>query len=108
VDPFEVIFSGVGPFLLPLFVGLPFNIRIIYMLNFFIMLHGEIMHSAYPTLHSGLSGWLLLSPTGHNWHHMHHTNQGPQNFGIMFKGWDRLLGTLCERQPDWSKGTTQD
>lgn len=102
VDPFELLLSGMAPYLLPLLV-LPFNLRTVEIINLVLMLQGQVMHSSCPYTYGGPLDWWLFSPVGHNLHHTHHDNKWPHNYGVIFKLWDRLLGTLSEKLPDWGE-----
>jgi len=103
VGPLDIIFEGVLPYMIPLFLGIPFNEYTVFALNALINLHGCFVHSAchweYGNV-SGILGYILVSPIGHNKHHQYGLHNAC-NFAPIFKHWDRILGTLNESEPFW-------
>lgn len=105
VDPIDVIFEGILPYVVPLFCGLPFHEYTVNAVNALLTLHALVLHSSchreYGEL-SGFLGWLMISPVGHNMHH-NFGEKNACNFAAIFKLFDRLFGTLNEGEPFWWK-----
>lgn len=105
VGPVDVIFEGILPYTVPLFLGIPFHEYTVNAVNALLTLHACILHSSchaeYAQL-SGWLGWLMISPIGHNMHHQYGLHNAC-NFAPIFKIWDRALGTLNEKEPYWWK-----
>jgi len=103
VGPIDVIFEGILPYAVPLYCGLPFNEHIVNTVNALLTFHATVLHSSchsqYGNL-SGILGWLMISPVGHNMHHQYGLKNAC-NFAPIFKIWDRFLGTLNETEPFW-------
>jgi sterol desaturase/sphingolipid hydroxylase (fatty acid hydroxylase superfamily) len=89
IDPIEQFFSGIGPYVIPLFIA-PFHLYTVYAINVCLMGWALYLHSAAP--HKG--GWLFMAPAYHNKHHEMGINNG--NYGAIFKIYDRIFGTLRE------------
>jgi sterol desaturase/sphingolipid hydroxylase (fatty acid hydroxylase superfamily) len=96
IDPIETIFSGILPYIVPLFI-LPFHVYTVYALNILLMGWATLVHSAYDW--SGSS--VFMTPKDHNLHH--HFGLKNANFAAVFTFWDRLFGTLnrTDRPPWW-------
>ena len=105
VGPIDVIFEGILPYTVPLFFSIPFHEYTVNAVNAILTLHACILHSSchgqYEEL-NGLLGYFMISPIGHNMHHQYGLNNAC-NFAPIFKIWDRLLGTLNEKEPFWWK-----
>jgi sterol desaturase/sphingolipid hydroxylase (fatty acid hydroxylase superfamily) len=103
VGPVDVVFEGILPYVLPLFCRLPFHEYSVNAVNAVLTLHALVLHSAchrdYAEL-SGVLGWLMISPVGHNMHHQY-GEVNACNFAPIFKIWDRALGTLNDGEPFW-------
>jgi len=109
VGPLDVMFEGILPYVVPLFVhsvspiGLPFHEYTVNGVNALLTLHACCLHSSchrqYGEL-SGFLGWLMISPIGHNMHHQY-GEVNACNFAPIFKIWDRAFGTLNEAEPFW-------
>jgi sterol desaturase/sphingolipid hydroxylase (fatty acid hydroxylase superfamily) len=97
IDPFDVIFEGIAPYLVPLFCRLPFHEHTVNAVNAVLMLHALILHSSCHREYSELPligpfmGWLMISPVGHNMHH-NYGEKNACNFGAIFKIFDRMGG----------------
>jgi len=109
VDPLDVVFEGILPYTVPLFVGrcagLPFHEYTVNAVNALLTLHALVLHSACHRRYDELSpflGWLMISPIGHNMHHQY-GERNACNFAPIFQIWDRLGGTLNEAEPFWWK-----
>ena len=110
IDPVEQLFSGIGPYLLPMllpvpFVGyLPFHLPTVYVINICLVAWAAFLHSSSPNAGS----WLFMGPIYHNRHHATGRLRSG-NYGAIFKVYDRLFGTLLEDAQgvpdyaDWSK-----
>jgi len=106
IDPFEVLMSGILPYLIPLFVGIPFNEYLVYIVNALLIFHALTLHSACHARYPGYIGWVLLSPIDHNMHHTYGENA--KNFGAITKIYDRIFGTLVEdKEPFWWKSDVE-
>ena len=71
--------------------------------NALLTLHALVLHSSCHNEYSQLSGWLgwlMISPIGHNMHHQY-GEVNACNFAPIFKLFDRLFGTLNEKEPFW-------
>ena len=105
VGPLDVIFEGILPYTVPLFCGLPFHEYTVNGVNALLTLHACVLHSSchreYGEL-SGVLGWLMISPIGHNKHHEYGVKNAC-NFAPIFKIWDRVFGTLNDTEPFWWK-----
>ena len=105
VGPIDVIFEGILPYTVPLFFSIPFHEYTVNAVNAILTLHACILHSSchgqYEEL-NGLLGYFMISPIGHNMHHQYGLNNAC-NFAPIFKIWDRLPGTLNEKEPFWWK-----
>ena len=94
--------SGIFPYLIPLYCGLPFNEYLIHAINAILIFHALVLHSNCHFIYPGKLGWLMLSPIDHNMHHTY--GEQAKNFSAIFKIWDRLFGTLVENEePFWWK-----
>lgn len=106
VGPIDVIFEGIIPYVLPLYCGMPFHEYTVNAINAVLTLHALVLHSSchgqYGDM-SGVLGWLMISPIGHNMHHQY-GEVNACNFAPIFKLWDRALGTLNESEPFWWEG----
>ena len=105
VGPIDVIFEGILPYTVPLFFGIPFHEYTVNATNALLTLHACLLHSSCHRKYDGLSGvlgWFMISPIGHNMHHQYGLNNAC-NFAPIFKIWDRALGTLNEKEPFWWK-----
>lgn len=96
IDPLENIFSGLAPYLVPLFV-LPFHIYTVYTINIILVGWATLLHSSCPWK----GNWLFQGPVSHNLHHS--AGKLNSNYGAIFKIWDRLFGTLApeDKMPIW-------
>jgi sterol desaturase/sphingolipid hydroxylase (fatty acid hydroxylase superfamily) len=102
IDAFETVMSGILPYVLPLFLGIPFNEKVVMGANAVLTFHALMLHSSCLHRYPGALGWLLLSPVDHNKHHNYGERQA-HNFAAIFKVWDRMGGTLCETEALWFK-----
>ena len=92
IDPVETIFSGLAPYLVPLFI-LPFHLPTVYAVNIGLVAWATWLHSSSTVkLH-----WLLQSPTTHNRHHAAGIRNG--NYSPIFRHMDWLFGTLLDDRP---------
>lgn len=107
IDPFENFMSGLLPYLVPLFLGIPFHENSIYAVNALLMLHAELLHSACHLRYPGILGHILISPVHHNYHHSGGMHQAT-NFAPIFKFWDVVLGTSSDAEPFWWKTDDQE
>lgn len=96
IDPVELVFSGLGPYLLPLFM-LPFHLPTVYVINVLLVGWAALLHSACPWG----GNWLMVGPVTHNQHHARGIVNG--NYGAIFKIYDRMFGTLVDESklPPW-------
>ena len=96
---------GILPYTIPLFLGIPFHEYTVNAVNALLTLHACILHSSchweYGNL-SGVLGFIMISPIGHNMHHQYGVHNAC-NFAPIFKHWDRILGTLNDSEPFWWK-----
>ena len=97
IDPVEQLFSGIFPYMLPLFtpvwVGgawslLPFHLYTVYAINVLLVAWALFLHSSS----TWEGNWLMMGPVFHNLHHAEGIRNG--NYGAIFKVYDRLFGTL--------------
>jgi sterol desaturase/sphingolipid hydroxylase (fatty acid hydroxylase superfamily) len=95
IDPIETVFSGILPYIVPLFI-LPFHIYTVYALNILLMGWATLVHSSYDWSNSPI----FMTPKDHNLHHHFGLKNG--NFAAVFTFWDRLFGTLNRKdRPAW-------
>ena len=87
IDPIESVFSGLAPYLCPLFL-LPFHLPTIYAINILLVAWAQLLHSSAPWRGT----WLFVGTTSHNLHHARGIRNG--NYGAIFKIYDRIFGTL--------------
>ena len=87
IDPIESVFSGLAPYLVPLFL-LPFHLPTVYAINILLVAWAQLLHSSAPWRGT----WLLVGTTSHNLHHARGIRNG--NYAAIFKIYDRLFGTL--------------
>lgn len=98
IDPIENIFSGLGPYLVPLFI-LPFHLPTVYVINVLLVGWALLLHSSCPWG----GNWLLVGTVTHNMHHASGIKNG--NYGALTKLFDRAFGTLLpeDARPFWMK-----
>jgi sterol desaturase/sphingolipid hydroxylase (fatty acid hydroxylase superfamily) len=97
IDPIESVFSGLAPYLCPLFVA-PFHLPTVYVINVLLVAWALLLHSSAPWPGT----WLFVGTVTHNMHHARgKSNNG--NFGAIFKIYDRIFGTLVDESklPYW-------
>ena len=96
IDPIELVFSGLGPYILPLF-ALPFHLPTVYVINVLLVGWATMLHSACPWR----GNWLFVGATTHNMHHARGIVNG--NYAAIFKLYDRIFGTLVDESklPPW-------
>lgn len=92
IDPIETIFSGILPYVVPLFI-LPFHMYTVYTLNILLVGWATLLHSSCPWTWWGPFSWLMVRPRDHNRHHECGLNNA-KNLGAIFTLWDRMGGTL--------------
>lgn len=103
IDPIENFFSGLCPYLVPLFI-LPFHVYTVYAINVALVGWATLLHSSC----TWRGNWLFLGPTCHNVHHEFGKMNG--NYGAIFKIWDRMFGTLRpdEKLAFWMQKEEED
>lgn len=98
IDPFETIFSGILPYIVPLFV-VPFHLHTVYAVNILLVGWATMLHSSCPWQ----GNWLMIGARDHNVHHAR--GKMNTNFAAIFKIWDRMFGTLdTTTVPYWYVG----
>jgi sterol desaturase/sphingolipid hydroxylase (fatty acid hydroxylase superfamily) len=112
IDPLEEMFSGIGPYLLPMllpfpFLGyIPFNLPVVYTVNIALVAWATLLHSSS----TNAGTWLFMGPIYHNRHHATGRLRNG-NYGAIFKVYDRLFGTLLEDAagvPDYADWTKEE
>ena len=112
IDPIEQLFSGIGPYLLPMllplpFFGyLPFHLPTVYFINICLVAWAAFLHSSS----TGAGNWLFMGPIFHNRHHATGRLRNG-NYGAIFKVYDRLFGTLlvdAKGTPDYAEWTVAE
>ena len=95
IDPIETVFSGILPYIVPLFI-LPFHIYTVYAVNIALMAWATLVHSSYDWSGSRV----FMTPKDHNLHH--HFGLKNCNYAAVFTFWDRIFGTLNRAdRPAW-------
>ncbi len=95
IDPIETVFSGILPYVAPLFF-LPFHTYTVYALNIALMGWALVVHSSM----NFTGNWFFFSTKDHNLHHTFGLKN--VNFAAVFAIWDRLGRTLeREKSPPW-------
>ena len=95
IDPIETIFSGILPYIVPLFF-VPFHLHTVYAINIILVGWATMLHSSCPWA----GNWIFIGARDHNVHHAR--GKINSNFSAIFKIWDRIFGTLdTTLMPSW-------
>lgn len=99
IDCIENIFSGLLPYLVPLFM-FPFHVYTVYAVNIMLVGWALLLHSSCHFRWPGAIGWLMIEPRDHNLHHS--SGRTNRNYAAIFTLWDRMFGTLNRKgDPYW-------
>jgi sterol desaturase/sphingolipid hydroxylase (fatty acid hydroxylase superfamily) len=103
IDPFETLFNGLAPYLVPLFI-LPFHVYTVYVINVLLVGWALLLHSSS----EWKGNWLFVGTDTHNMHHSMGIRNG--NYGAIFKIFDRICGTLVDEQklPYWMENEKRE